>query len=143
LLFNERYDKENCMKYQLLIALLGLSLVTAGAWGFVTDISGTWAFTIERATGPVHDETFVFKQASEKLTGTYSGMWFREQNVIGSVKGDQVVFSWDITTDGGGKRPPTVTFVGKLESPSKMTGTVEVPYCVEGQNCKWTATKKK
>jgi hypothetical protein len=24
-----------------------------------------------------------------------------------------------------------------------MTGSVEIPYCPEGQRCKWTATKKK
>ena|SRR6266498_488818 len=127
------------MKYQLLLVVsLGLLLVTARAKA--ADLSGTWTFTIERATGPVN-ETFVFKQAGEKLSGAYSGPW-GEHKVIGTVKGDLVVFNWEIAP-GGGKRPPTVTFDGKLESPAKMTGTVEVPYCAEGQKCKWTATKRK
>lgn len=129
------------MKYRsLIVVLLGLSILTASAWA-ATDISGTWAFTIERATGPV-DATGVFKQAGEKLSGTYAGQ-FGRYDVIGTVKGNKVVFTWEIPADSSGKRPPTVTFNGTVESPTKMTGTVEVPYCPEGQSCKWTATKKK
>jgi hypothetical protein len=123
----------------LLVVSLGLSLVATVTWANAADISGNWAFTIERATGPVN-ATCIFKEAGEKVSGTYSGR-FGEYQVIGSVKGDLVVFRWEIPTDGG-KRPPTVTFEGKLVSPAKMTGTVEVPYCPEGQKCKWTATKK-
>ncbi len=119
-------------------------LLIAGVGAYAADISGTWVFTVERATGPLKNEIFVLKQTGDKLTGSYSGLWFREKGVVGAVKGDEVVFNWDMSADSdSGKRPPTVTFVGKLESPSKMTGTVEVPYCAEGQKCKWTASKTK
>jgi hypothetical protein len=132
------------MKSQMLIVvLLGLSLVTASAWANATDISGTWGITIERTAeqGGTFNATFVFKQAGEQLSGTYSGK-FGEHKVIGTVKGDKVVFSWEQKppTDGG-KRPRPVTFDGKLESPTKMTGTV-VAFC-QSEKCKWTATKKK
>jgi hypothetical protein len=132
------------MKSQMLIVvLLGLSLLTASAWANATDISGTWGITIERTAeqGGTFNATFVFKQAGEQLSGTYSGK-FGEHKVIGTVKGDKVVFSWEQkpTTDGG-KRPRPVTFDGTLESPTKMTGTV-IAFCGE-QKCEWTATKKK
>jgi hypothetical protein len=133
------------MKYQLLIVvLLGLSLVTAGAWANGADISGTWEFTIERAAeqGGKFSAMIVFKQTGEKLSGAYSGR-FGEHKVIGAVKGDKAVFSWETepTTDGG-KLPCMVIFNGAIESPNKMAGAVEC-FCGEGQKCKWTATKKK
>jgi len=134
--------KEKYMKSQLLIVvLLGLWLVTAGAGAGATNISGTWECTIERASGPVHD-TLVFKQTGEKLSGTYSGS-FREHKFNGTVKGNKVEFTWEKPPADGGKLPPTVTFNGTIESPTKITGTVEIPFCKEGQKCKWTATKKK
>jgi len=125
-------------------SVVALLLLIASASACASDISGTWVFTVERTDGPVNNEMFIFKQSGGKLTGTYSGYWFREKNVMGTVKDDEVIFNWDLSADSqGGKRPPTVTFVGKLESSSKMSGTVEVPYCPEGQKCNWTATKKK
>jgi hypothetical protein len=133
------------MKSQLLLLfLLGLSLVTAGSGAAkATDISGTWGITVERTAehGGTFNDTLVFKQEGEKLSGTYSAK-FRERKISGTVKGDKVVFIWEEkpTTDGG-KRSRPVTFDGKLESPTKMTGTV-VAFCGE-EKCKWTAIKKK
>jgi hypothetical protein len=132
------------MKYQLLIIVLtGLSLVAAGAGAVATDISGKWEITIERTAeqGGTFNATLVFKETGEKLSGSYSGR-FGEHKVIGVVKGDKAVFSWENkpTTDGG-KPPCPVTFNGAIESPTKMTGAVEC-FCGEGQKCKWTATKK-
>jgi hypothetical protein len=133
------------MKYQLLIVLmLGLSLAPSEVCASGADISGTWEITIERTAeqGGTFDAAIVFKQTGEKLSGVYSGR-FGEHKVIGTVKGDKAVFSWEIepTTDGG-KRPCHVTFNGALESPTRMTGAVEC-FCGEGQKCKWTGTKKK
>jgi hypothetical protein len=133
------------MKCQLLIVvLLGLSLVTSGAWANGADISGTWEITIERTTeqGGTFNATIVFKQTGEKLSGAYSGR-LGEHKVIGAVKEDKAVFSWETkpTTDGE-ELPCPVIFDGAIESPNKMTGAVE-RFCGEGQKCKWTATKKK
>lgn len=78
----------------LIAALIGLSLVTSGAWA-ASDISGIWEITIERASGPVND-TFVVKQAGEKLSGTYTGL-FGEYKVVGTLKGNKAVFGWQPT----------------------------------------------
>jgi len=133
------------MKYQLLIIfLLGLSLGTGAAWANAADISGTWEFTIERTAeqGGTFNSTLVFKQTGSALSGAYSGR-FGEHKIIGAVKGDKAVFSWESkpATDGG-KSPCQVSFNGVIESTNKMTGDVDC-FCGEGQKCKWTATKKK
>ena len=123
------------MKYQLLIVfLLGLSLGTVGAGAGATDISGTWAFSVsmEDTRGPQNvPSTFVLKQDGEKLTGAQG-----ENNVTGTVKGNKVV----LTVEGKNRSgdPYKNTYTGTIESPTKMTGTVEF---VKGPG-KWTATKK-
>ena len=133
------------MKYQLLIiVLLGLSLVASGGRANGADISGTWEITIERTAeqGGTFNATIIFKQTGATLSGAYSGR-FGEHKVIGAVKGNKAVFSWETkpTTDGG-KLPCVVTFDGAIESATKMTGAVEC-FCGEGQKCRWTATRKK
>ena len=125
------------MKYQLLIVLLlGLALGTVAAWAGAANVSGTWAFTVE-VMGPPANPTFVFKQEGERLAGTYYG-GLGEHEVTGTVKGNKVVFSFNATTSKG--QSLKVTYTGTIESPTKMTGTVEF---TGGARGKWTASKKK
>ena len=134
------------MNHQLLIAvLLSLTLGTAG--GGASNISGTWACTIDQKDedGPMK-VTFVFKQEGEKLTGAYSDAIRRDLPITGTVKGDKVVFSYEARPPAGVKKPGgglVVTFTGAIESATRITGTLPIgsPYCAAG--CKWTATKKK
>ena len=125
------------MKYQLLIVvLLGLTLGAVGVRAGAADLSGTWAFSVNLEGGPQNvPQTFVFKQEGEKLTGTQSG-GSSEPTVTGSVKGNKVVFSVEGKNRSG--EPYKNTYTGTIESPTKMTGTVEFP---KGPG-KWTATKK-
>ena len=53
--------------------------------------------------------TFVFKQEGEKLSGTYSVHFAGEHQVTGTVKGDKVVFGFEVTGIGGkgSPQPPT------------------------------------
>lgn len=122
------------MKYRLLILiLLGLSLGAAGAFARAADISGTWTFSVDVASEPV-SQTFVFKQHGETLTGTYSG-GLGEHKVTGTVKGDKATFSSVGTAKG---QAIEVSYTGTIQSPTKMTGTVEYR---GGPHGKWTATK--
>jgi hypothetical protein len=126
------------MKYQLLITLLlGLALRTSSAGA--TDISGAWTLAFFPGDKPINT-TFVFKQEGEKLSGTYSGP-FGEHQVNGTVKGDKVVFGFEVKGPGS-KGSVTATFTGVIDSPTKMTGTVGNPFCGD-EGCKWTATKRK
>jgi len=130
------------MKHQLLIVvLLSLALGTTGAGA--ANISGTWVCSVDRASekGGPFNVTFVFNQEGERLTGTFYGFGpIGEQKVTGAVKGDKVVFGFDLKGPGN-KGAFTATFNGTIESPTKMTGTVGSPFC--GAGCKWAAAKKK
>jgi len=88
--------------------------------------------------GPIK-MTFVFKQEGEKLSGTFSGVGpVPPCQVTGAVKGNNVVFGWE--AEGNRGLIYTVAFKGKIESATRMTGTVGAPFC---KDCTWTATKKK
>ena len=135
------------MKYQLLIVvLLSLALGATGGRGGATDISGTWKGAIDRpgnSYGPL-DITFIVKQEGEKLSGSYSqgDKKGEQQKITGTVKGNKVVFSYELTPPSDVKKPGlTVTFSGALESPTKITGVIGSPYC--NGECKWALTKQK
>jgi hypothetical protein len=135
------------MKYQLLIiVLLVLSLAPGAAGSAAADISGTWKGAIDRpgnSYGPL-DITFIIKQEGEKLSGSYSqgNRKGEQQKITGTVKGNKVVFSYELKPPPEVKKPGlTVTFNGTIESPNKITGTIGNPYC-DGE-CKWAATKQK
>src|SRR6266480_3242516 len=103
------------MKYQsLILCLLGLSLVSAGASASVANISGTWAFTINLENGPQNfSQTFALKQEGQKLTGANSG-GSGEQTVTGTVKGNKVVFSVQGKNRSGD--PYKNTYTGTIKS---------------------------
>ncbi len=134
------------MKHQLLIViLLSLALGTAGAGA--ANISGTWTCTIDQKDddGPMK-VTFVFKQEGGKLTGAYTDAIRRDLPITGAVKGNKVEFSYELKPPAGVKKPGgglIVSFIGTIESQTRITGTLPTgsPYCAGG--CKWTATKMK
>ena len=76
--------------------------------------------------------TFTFKQTGEALTGTYTGT-FGSAQVTGTVKGDQIEWSFDNdqvghvtyqgTVDGAGRIKGTVIYgqLGKGRSPAKRS----------------------
>jgi hypothetical protein len=100
------------MKILIVSTILMLSALTLlGA-----DLSGTWtvAVALDAGTGTA---TFTFKQSGEALSGTYQGT-FGQSAVTGTVKGDQIEWSFD--NDQVGK----VTYQGKLDGAGKISGTV-------------------
>ena len=95
------------------------------------DISGTWEFTVETSQGS-GSPSFEFKQDGEKLTGTYSGM-FGKAPISGTVKGDQVEFTFEVSNVDG-----KVRYKGTLDGATRMKGDVEY-----GDVGKGTFTAKK
>jgi hypothetical protein len=80
------------------------------------DISGTWSAAVKLDAGS-GTATFVFKQAGDALTGTYSGV-LGSANVTGTMKGDQV--EWSFQNADAGK----IVYKGTLEG-ATIKGTVE------------------
>ena len=100
-----------------------------------SDISGTWSLSVELEDGSRGEPTFVLKQEGDKLTGTYTGP-LGEQKVTGTLDGDKAVFGFEFVRDGEILK---ATYTGTVESPTKMTGTLEFS---RGRRGKWTAIKK-
>ena len=79
--------------------------------------------------------TFVFKQAGEKLTGTYTGL-LGDAPLTGTVKGDAVEFSFEATAQD---QKAKVVYTGVITSATQMKG--DVNYAGLGKGT-WTAVKK-
>src|SRR5262245_19884656 len=62
------------------------------------NITGTWKMTVETQAGS-GNPTFTFKQDGEKITGTYKGQ-LGEADVKGTIKGNDVKFSFKISAQG-------------------------------------------
>jgi hypothetical protein len=73
------------------------------------DLTGTWNFQVETQAGS-GSPSFTFKQDGEKLSGKYKGM-LGEADLTGTVKGDQVEFSFKIS----GQIEGTVTYTGTTD----------------------------
>jgi hypothetical protein len=140
--------KEKFMKHPLFIVLLvvvlllGIGLKPANTAAGAINLTGTWNLQYmpnqsrpDASKEPIK-MTFVFKQEGEKLSGTFSGVGpTPPAQVTGFVKGSEVVFGWEIPGNRGTTQ--MVVFKGKIESATKMTGTVGPPFC---RDCNWTAT---
>jgi hypothetical protein len=114
------------MRRLVVATLLSAALLLAA------DISGTWNAEVETDMGS-GTPTFEFKQAGGQLSGTYKGT-FGEQKLTGTVKGDDVEFSF--TFDAGGQTAKAV-YKGKIEG-AAMSGTVVLGDLAKG---KWKAKK--
>ncbi|HTA43993.1 MAG TPA: hypothetical protein VK789_16180 [Bryobacteraceae bacterium] len=98
-------------KLTLLIVLLLSALTLLGA-----DLTGTWSVAVALDAGS-GAATFTFKQTGEALSGTYTGT-FGQSKVAGTVKGDQIEWSFDSEQVG------KVTYQGTIDGEGKMKGTV-------------------
>ena len=110
---------------RLLIAFALSALASLAA-----DVSGTWSAAVRLDAGS-GTATFVFKQAGDALTGTYSGA-LGNADVKGTVKGNQV--EWSFENPDAGK----ISYKGTLEG-ATIKGSVEYGQLGAGS---FTAEKK-
>lgn len=96
------------------------------------DVTGEWVFQVDTAQGS-GSPTFTFKQEGEKLTGHYIGA-FGEAPVTGTVKGNQIEFSFKIS----GQLDATITYSGTIDGPT-MKGKAQFGELGEAA---WTAKRK-
>lgn len=119
------------------ILLIGLTLMFLVLFpAIAADISGKWTFSVDLENGGHGDPVFVLEQKGGKLTGTYSGP-MGEYKVTGTVTANKAEFSYEFKRDG---QPGKATYSAKIESSTKMTGTIR--FTSQEGGGKWTATKQ-
>jgi len=82
-----------------------------------------WAFDVQTEAGG-GTPTFTFKQEGEKITGHMSSQTFGEQDVTGTLKGQDLTFSFKSDALGA---EAEVVYKGKVESNESIKGTLEIP----------------
>lgn len=98
------------------------------------DVSGAWAIQLDIGGNTVTPGV-TFKQEGEKLTGTYSSQVLGEQQLTGTVKGNDITFGFQASFDGNAVK---VTYTGKVDKDT-MKGSVALGDLGEGT---FTAKKK-
>jgi plastocyanin len=99
-----------------------LTLTADSAAQAKVDLTGKWAFDVQTDAG-TGTPTVTLKQDGEKLTGHYSSATLGEADLTGTVKGQNVTFTFDADLQGTAVR---VTYVAKIESNSSMKGTIDI-----------------
>ena len=85
------------------------------------DVTGAWAFQIDLGGCNTGTPTVTFKQAGEKLSGTYSSAVLGEHQFTGTIKGNALTFAFQASFDG---TAVSVTYSGTVENESTMKGQV-------------------
>jgi hypothetical protein len=105
--------------------LAALVLAATGAVAMAqakVDVSGTWIFdvTTDAATGT---PTVTLKQDGEKLSGHYSSSNLGEADLTGTVKGQNIAFTFVANVQGNAL---DVSYTGTIESKDAMKGTLSI-----------------
>lgn len=95
---------------------------TADAQSSKVDVTGTWTFTVQTDAGS-GTPTVTLKQDGEKLTGHYSSANLGEAELTGTVKGQDIKFSFSADAAGQSLQ---VTYTGTIESKDSMKGSVDL-----------------
>lgn len=97
------------------------------------NLTGDWTFQVESDAGS-GSPTFDLIHAGQNILGRYEGL-FGEEDVFGSVRGDTVKLSFNVTLEG---QVFEITYSGKVNADGGMKGTVEFGDVGQGT---WTASK--
>jgi hypothetical protein len=92
------------------------------------DTTGKWVFTVQTDAGS-GTPAVTLKQEGEKLTGHYSSQNFGEVDLTGTVKGQEIKFSF--TSDVQGTQLQ-VNYSGTIENKDSMKGTVDIGGLAQG-----------
>ncbi len=85
------------------------------------DVTGRWAFAVTTENGTGYP-TVTFKQAGEKVTGTYESSRMGVRPLEGTIKGDTLRFAFTNVPEG----TPAFTFVAVLTDKDNLKGTLEM-----------------
>ncbi len=120
----------------LAFAAAGLVLASAPARAQAkVDLTGAWTFDVQTDAGG-GTPTITLKQDGMKLTGHYSSETFGEQELTGTVDGNDVKITINADVQGTAL---TVVYAGTIESKDSMKGTVDLGGLGQGT---WTGKRK-
>ncbi len=128
-----RFSKVVVLCGVLALVLCGLA-TSAGA----ADVTGSWKSKMETPRG-TFEQTFVFQQDGEKLTGKVVTQRGETEIKDGKVNGDEIEFKVERRGPGGNGGTMVVPYKAKV-SGDDLKGTFVGP---NGQTRDWTATREK
>lgn len=85
------------------------------------DVTGRWAFAVTTENGTGYP-TVTFKQAGDKVTGSYESSRMGVRPLEGTIKGDTLRFAFTSAPEG----TPPFTFVAVLVDRDTLKGTLEM-----------------
>jgi hypothetical protein len=94
------------------------ALVALPAAAADQDVTGTWTMNVETPQGS-GSPTFTLTQEGQDITGTYEG-YFGEAPVTGTIEGDEVTLSIEVTAQG---QDVKVDYIGTVDGDT-MSGEV-------------------
>lgn len=103
----------------VVVGFLGAAQIDAQA---KVDLTGKWIFDVKTDAG-TGTPTVTFKQDGEKLSGHYSSQTLGEADLTGTVKGQNVHFTF--MADLGGQAAP-VTYDATIENKDALKGTIDI-----------------
>jgi hypothetical protein len=110
------------------VRVIGVLVIVAVAFtaGLVAqgkvNLTGKWMFEVQTEAG-TGTPTVTLKQDGDKLTGHYSSATLGEADLVGTVKGQDVNFTFDADLMGQAVK---VTYAAKAESATAMKGTIDI-----------------
>ena len=102
-----------------LLAVVSVSLGAGQA--AAVDLTGAWIFNVD--TGTVGTPTVTFKQEGEKITGHYSSQTLGEADFTGTLKGQDLSFTFTATIQD---MPLPVVYKGTVVSKDELKGTIDI-----------------
>jgi hypothetical protein len=91
------------------------------------DVTGKWAFNLE--TPFPGTPTVTFTQKGDSISGTYTSQVLGTKEFVGTAKAGTVKFSF--SAESGGQNF-VMSFVGKLDGPDAMAGTIDFSGMADG-----------
>jgi hypothetical protein len=105
-----------------------VSVVSISAQNSKVNVTGKWTFNVQTDAGG-GTPTVTLKQEGEKLTGHYSSQNLGEAELTGTVKGQEIKFSFNADAQGTSL---TVTYTGTIENNDSMKGTIDLAGMAQG-----------
>jgi hypothetical protein len=102
--------------------IVAIATVCAAAQANKIDLTGKWVFTVQTDAG-TGEPTVTLKQDGEKLTGHYSSQVLGEADLTGTVKGQQIQFTFTANAQGTSLE---VKYSGTIENKDALKGSVDL-----------------